>query len=333
MICVESLPCAASASWPDAPSWARTPGASSTASWKSRCDPGATGTSEDVQRSIHDGLRKRFPGFAFNVFTFLSECIHDSLSGSIAPVAVKVYGNDLAAVDRAAQDIARVLADVRGSVNARPETQTGQPELVIRVRPRDAARYGLRSIQILDAVHAAYQGAEVGQTYKGNRVIDLVVILDPATRNDPEKVADLWISVPSSSISPDLRTPSAAHSASVTEGAGNLDTASGRVQLKRVADVFLSDGRFLITHEGGLRMQTVTCGLQGRDPESFVAEAERRVRQLSLPPEVTYDFTGEHEAKQTAQRELLLLGLAAGVGIVLLLWMAFGSLRLFCWCC
>ncbi|HWG44199.1 MAG TPA: efflux RND transporter permease subunit [Gemmataceae bacterium] len=273
---------------------------------------------EQVQRSIRDRLRTRFPGFAFNVFTFLSECIHDSLSGSVAPVAVKVYGDDLAAVDQAARDIAAVLADVSGSENARPEAQTGQPELVVRVRPRDAARYGLRSAQILDAVHTAYQGAEVGQTYERNRVIDLVVILDPATRNDAGKVADLWLSVPAGSVAPETLSVSRDSDA----------PSSNRVQLKRVADVFLSDGRFLITHEGGLRMQTVTCGLRGRDPESFVAEAQRRVQELDLPPGVSYVFTGEHEAKQTTQRELLLLGLAAAVGIVLLLWLAFGSLRL-----
>jgi Cu/Ag efflux pump CusA len=40
---------------------------------------------------------------------------------------------------------------------------------------------------------------------------------------------------------------------------------------------------------------------------------------------VYYRFSGEHEAKRTAQRELLLLSLAAGAGILLLLWMAFGS--------
>src|SRR5205807_3004655 len=47
----------------------------------------------------------------------------------------------------------------------------------------------------------------------------------------------------------------------------------------------------------------------------------------ALPEGVSYNFTGEHEAKQAAQRELLTLGLAAGAGILLLLWLAFGSLR------
>jgi Cu/Ag efflux pump CusA len=147
------------------------------------------------------------------------------------------------------------------------------------------------------------------------------VILDPAFRNDPEKVADLWISVPGGNAPPETDTrPVPAN--------GSLADEVGRVQLKRVADVFLSDGRFLITHEGGLRLQTVTCGVRGRDPESFVADARRRVRQLRLPEGVSVVFTGEHEAKQAAQRELLVLGSAAGVGILLLLWLSFGSLRL-----
>jgi CzcA family heavy metal efflux pump len=280
---------------------------------------------EKVEQEIKGALRGRFPGFNFSVLPFLSERINETISGSTAPVAVKVYGDDLAAVDRAAQEIAQVLGTVPGSDNVRPEPQTGQPELVIRIRPEDAARHGLRNAEILDAVHAAYQGAEVAQTHERNRVIDLVVILDPRVRNDPEKVADLWLSVPGPALT--ARSPL---SKSPIQGleAGNVEAAGNRLQLKQVADVFLSDGRFLITHEGGLRMHAVTCNVRGRDVESFVAEAQDRLRKLSLPEGVTYAFTGEHEAKQAAQRELLLMGLATLAGILLLLWMAFGSVRL-----
>jgi Cu/Ag efflux pump CusA len=104
------------------------------------------------------------------------------------------------------------------------------------------------------------------------------------------------------------------------------DAPPGRVQLKQVADVYLYDGRFLISHEGGSRRQVVTSNVKGRDVESFVADVEKQIRGL-IPPEGVYlDITGEHLAKQTAQRELLLLSLGAGAGILLLLWMAFGSL-------
>ncbi len=277
---------------------------------------------EAVGQTVKSALRDKFAGFNFQVFSFLSERIQETISGSIAPVAVKVYGNDLATVDRAAQDIARVLGTIPGNDNARPEVQTGQPELVIRVRPEAAALHGLRNTQILEAVSAAYQGAEVGQTYEGNRVIALVVHLDEKLRNEPEKVANLWISVPASQAQ-----VQSGPSSSPGLGTQALEAAGGRVQLKQVADVYLSDGRFLITHEGGRRVRLVTCNVQGRDVQSFAADAEARVKELNLPSGVSYTFTGASGAKQAAQRELLWLGLASASGILLLLWMAFGSLR------
>lgn len=280
-----------------------------------------------VQNALREELPKDFPGFGFNVFTFLSECIHDSLSGTIAPVLVKVHGHDLAEMDRAAHAVAVALESVPGSDGVRAEPQTGQPELVIRVRPHDAARFGLRSAQILDAVHAAYQGAEVGQSYDRNRITKLVVILDPAIRNAPEKLSELWITCPKHETAPLAKSPIGPVTGARSENEGFF-ADEGRVQLKQVADIFLSDGRFLVTHEAGLRMQAVTSGIRGRDVQSFVADVERRLRSLSLPEGVSLTITGEHEAKRKTERELLLLGLAAGIGVVLLLWMAFQSVRL-----
>jgi CzcA family heavy metal efflux pump len=268
---------------------------------------------EDVSNVERDIKKKlsAIPGFAFEVLPFLSERIKETLSGSTAAVAVKVYGDDLSAVDAAADQVARALSRIPGAREIRTEAQTGAPELVIRPRPTDAVRHGLRNAHVLDAVHAAYQGAELGQVYERNRVIDLVVILEPRSRVVPEQVADLWLAAPASDPGADT-------------------TLRGRVQLKQVADVFLCDGRFLIAHEGGLRRQVVSCNV---DPDTtnvtaFVAAAEEAVGHLSLPPGTFPVFGGEHEARRTAQRELLWLSLAAGAVILLLLWGAFGSLRL-----
>jgi Cu/Ag efflux pump CusA len=67
--------------------------------------------------------------------------------------------------------------------------------------------------------------------------------------------------------------------------------------------------------------------VKDRDVESFVAGAEERIRALALPAGIYVTLSGEHEAKRTAQRELLLLSLAAGGGVLLLLWAVFGSVR------
>ena len=60
-------------------------------------------------------------------------------------------------------------------------------------------------------MHAAYQGTQVAQAYDRNRIINLVVILDPKTRNDPDAVANLRDS--GEIVFFDIATPGASRSA------------------------------------------------------------------------------------------------------------------------
>jgi CzcA family heavy metal efflux pump len=271
---------------------------------------------QQVQRRLNDVLGHQAAGFSFEVLPFLKERINETLSGTGAQVAVKLYGDNLDAIDSAAQNVARALAEIKGrdgqpaAANVLVEPQVGAPELVVRPRWDVAARLGLRNVHLLDAVHTAFQGADISPVYDRNRVIDLVVVLGPETRNDPEAVGNLWLSLPPAT------------------GSRPAESNAGRVQLKQVADIFLSDGRFLVAHESGLRRQQVTCNVNPNlDVETFVNRAEERVGRLQLPPGVTYTFSGEREAQRAAQHELMLLSLAAAAGIVLLLWTVLRSPR------
>jgi len=44
-------------------------------------------------------------------------------------------------------------------------------------------------VEVLEAVQTAYQGAIVAQTYEGNKVFDVAVILEPSIRREPEASA------------------------------------------------------------------------------------------------------------------------------------------------
>src|SRR5262249_40611936 len=116
-----------------------------------------------TQLRLQQTLNRDVPGYSFEVMPFLTERIKETLSGTSAAVVVLVHGDDLRAIDRAAEAVARVLIRIPGNDTVRVEAQTGSPELVVRVRPDDAARFGLRNAHVLDAVHAAFQGATVGQ--------------------------------------------------------------------------------------------------------------------------------------------------------------------------
>jgi Cu/Ag efflux pump CusA len=125
------------------------------------------------------------------------------------------------------------------------QSPPGLPQLTIRARRSDLERWGMHTVDVLNVLRAAYQGDIVGQSYEGNRVFNVITILDGESRNSVAKVANL-----------PLRTP-----------AGNF------VFLHQIADVYQTAGRHQVLHFGGQRVQAVTANVIGRDVASFVADA------------------------------------------------------------
>jgi Cu/Ag efflux pump CusA len=80
-------------------------------------------------------------------------------------------------------------------------------------------------------------------------------------------------------------------------------------------------------HDGGRRVQVVTCNVRGRALDSFVSEAEKKIRALKLPPGIYTEFGGAAEARHDALRQILSNSIIAAVMIVVLLYLAFGNLR------
>ncbi len=238
----------------------------------------------------------RFPGASFKIMPFLVERMEETISGATAEVAVNLFGEDLDLLDAKAEEVRRVLAGVPGAVDVQSELVAGVPEVVVRLRPERLRQLGFHPGDVLDAVEAAYQGADVAQTYHGHRVVDVAVILDAPARRDPESI-----------------------------GALLLRNASGlRIPLRELADIYPATGRSMVVHEGAQRRQQVTCNVAGRDLASFVAEAKKKVaEQVVFPAGIYLVFAGSAEAQAKARQELLVHSAIAGAGIVLLLALVF----------
>src|SRR5439155_13801702 len=144
------------------------------------------------------------------------------------------------------------------------------------------------------------QGTDVAQIYEGNRVIDVTVILDEASRRVPEEVGALLL----------------------------RNSAGLRMPLRELADVYPTTGRYVVAHEGARRRQQVTCNVAGRDMSSFVREMKKQIAaKIAFPPGVYPIFAGSGLVQSVAKRELLLHSAIAGIGIVLLLSIIFGNPR------
>ncbi len=246
------------------------------------------------QERVGDEIRSvlaGFPGLQTEVLTFLGDRISETISGEVAPVVVNVFGDDLDTLDATARRVARALAGVPGAADVVLAAPPGAPKTSIRLRLEHIAQLGFRPLDVMEAVQTAYQGAVVAQTHHGNQSSDVVVILDEASRRDPEGVGSLLLS--------------------------NADGL--RVPLGALADVAQGDDRYLIRHEGARRRQTVTCN-PTRDVVSFFEDARRAVTErVEMPPGVYASFGGEAEVQAEARNELLAHAAIAGVGVVLLL--------------
>ena len=262
-------------------------------------NPLAGEEAEAAQVQVRQALAK-FPGVNFSVKTFLTERVEETLSGYTASVALYIFGPDLDALDAKTQEIARLLNTIPGAAEVQVQSPPGTPQLVMRLKPTELARWGFDAVSTLDGIRTAYQGTTVGQVYQGNQVFDVSVVLDSASREQITQVAAL-----------PMKSPSGVH-----------------VPLGQLAAIYETAGRYVVLHEGARRVQTITCNVRGRDVNTFVEDAQRRINtEVKLPPASYLKFGGTAASQARARRDLLVHSVLAGLGIILLLSMVMHSRR------
>ena len=255
---------------------------------------------QEIRETLSGESGVTFPGVNFAINTFLTERIEETISGFTSAIVVNIYGQDLDALDRDAQAVASIMDSLPGATDVQVQSPPGTPQLTIRLRPERLAQWGIRPLDVLETVQAAYEGAPAGQVYEGNRVTGIAVILDPAERQNIAQVGSLPLKNPDGRI----------------------------VRLNQVADVTQSSGRSKILHDGGKRVQTITCNVMDRDVSVFSNELRKRIRsEVQFFPGHYPAFTGEAEANAKSREDLIVHSLLAGVGIFLMLYIAFGRLR------
>ena len=241
-----------------------------------------------------------FVGVNFAINTFLTERIEETISGYAASTVINIYGADLDALDRDAQKIAAIVSDVRGAEDVLLQSPPGTPQAVIRIRPEKLAEWGLKTVDVLDALRASYEGVPIAQVYLGNHVVGLTVVLEEEARDDVGDIKNIPF------FNPD----------------GKL------LHLKDIAFITQENGRSKILHAGAKRIQTITANVEGRDIASFNEDIRKKIKSdIQLHQGNYLEFTGEAEANAQSREDLLVHSLLAGVAIFLMLYVAFGRLR------
>jgi len=201
-------------------------------------------------------------------------------TGIRAQVGVKIYGDNLAALQAKAFELERIIQQVPGAVGVAPSRLQGKPYLEISLNREVMGRYGLRAADLFRYVETGIGGSTVGITLQGRERWPLQVRLERADREDIDKLGEILIPTP----------------------------AGPHIPLGQLAEIKRVVGPNEIQSENGRLRAFVQANVSDRDLGGFVDEIKERVgRELKLEPGMTIDYSGQYENQLRARATLQLV--------------------------
>jgi Cu(I)/Ag(I) efflux system membrane protein CusA/SilA len=239
--------------------------------------------------------RLRFPGMP-NVWWMPIQTRTEMLATGIrSPLGIKIFGDDLAAIERVAIAIEHAVAGVPGTRSAFADRAQGGLYLDVRIDRQAAARYGLTAADVNAVVASVVGGEEVSRTVEGRERYPIAVRFARDYRADPQALLGQVL----------VATP-----------------AGAQVPLGTVARVEPATGPPMIRSEGGRLVGFVFVDVAGRPIAGYVAEARRRVEaQVRLPAGMRVEWAGQFEYLERAKERLKVVVPITLLLIVLLLYL------------
>ncbi len=254
----------------------------------------------ELREHIEAELKKFNPDYSILFAQPIEMRFNEMLEGTKAEIAVKIFGNDYDVLEKLGEEIKAILEGTPGAAQVEFETEGRTPQLQIDVKRDALQRYSLQAAEVNKAVNAALAGEVVGIAVDGDKRRDIVVRMPEALRADDAQIKALPLRV----------------------------GQSGLIRLGQVVDFQTIKVVEPIARDDGHRRAAIMVNLGGRDVESFVRDAEQRIRErVKLPDGYLVEFGGQFKNLQEARARLAIVVPSALVLIFVLIFLAFGSLR------
>ena len=255
------------------------------------------------KREIEQLIRQRLgqvPGIMFGLSQPIAMRVDELVSGVRSQVAVKLFGDDLDVLRVKAEEIVRVLRQVKGLSDLRVEQVSGLYYLKLDVDRSKVARHGINVANITEVIEAVGAGIRAGDVFEGQRRFPIVVRFPDDRRNDVESIKALWVTA--------------------QDGA--------RIPLRELADIQIAEGPAQISREQASRRVVIEANVVGRDLVGAVEEAQGAVAGLvQLPPGYYVTWGGQFENQQRAMARLAIV-VPVVIGLIfLLLYLTFRNVR------
>ena len=263
-------------------------------------------TKPKLVKELAERLENEFIGIDFNFSQYIQDNIEEAVSGVKGENSIKIFGRDLAELERLSKAVKDELAKVPGVTDPGAFNLLGQPNLVIQVDRAKAARYGITVSDMNTVVQAAIGGQEVTRIYEGEMNFALAVRLAPQYRDNIDAIRSVPVALPNS----------------------DPKSSTAYIALGDVAEVRLETGAAYIYRQNTERFVPIKYSVRGRDLGSTVADAQARIaKNVQLKEGYRLEWSGEFGALVDAKKRLAIIIPLSLVLIMMLLYSLFNSVR------
>ena len=209
-------------------------------------------TKDELAEAMSKTVRDKTPGLSHAITQPIEMRFNELLEGARADIALKIFGPDLAVLQKAQTEARAILEKIPGTGDVEFDAFGKAPVLEITLNRTNMTRYNVHATEVNKVVAAALGGANVGTFIEGNRRFEIVVRMPEEHR---EKLEHLdW---------PPLRT-----------------SDGGLIPLGR-SPTFDDRASQHINREAGQRRAALRSNLRGRDVQSWVTEAQKLAARVS----------------------------------------------------
>ncbi|MGB2592796.1 MAG: CusA/CzcA family heavy metal efflux RND transporter [Candidatus Acidiferrum sp.] len=243
---------------------------------------------------------QKIPGVLWNFSQPIADNMEEAVSGVKGELAVKIYGDDLRLLEEKADEMVKIMRNIRGIEDLGVFRVIGQPNLNFTVDRQAAARYQINVADIQDAIQTAVGGNALTQVLQGEQRYDLVLRYQAPYRDTKEAIENIRL----------------------------LSPSGERVSLAQLTKLDVRDGASEIYREENSRYVALKYSVRGRDLGGTVEEAIQKVNaQVKLPPGYRVDWAGEYESQKRSSKRLMLVLPLTVLGIFVILYTMFSSAK------
>ncbi len=232
---------------------------------------------EEIIRDMQRQLLSQFPGIVFGFSQPISDNVQEAVSGVKGEMAIKIFGDDFALLERKADSVRNIMASIRGVQDLGIFKSLGQPELRVELDRLKMARYGANVVEANNLIEMAVGGKKVSTFYEGEKRFDIRVRFSSEFRKSEKEIGKLMVPC----------------------------TNGTKIPMSEIANIRRQTGPAFVYREGNQRFIPIKFSVRGRDLGSTIAEAQQKVGEsVKLGRGYAMTWNGEFENQVRATEQL-----------------------------